>query len=539
MSSSLSQALHRHLSRPLVFLHFILWSLYFVLLWTRQYFVTPDGISAGWIGSWADGAVHLTYASTFAYGPGIKGDHPLFAGHPFTYPFASDLLTGYLAKLGFPITVAHILLGFILSLSLLILLYLFYLRLFHRDSIAILASNLFFFSGGLGWYWFLRDLFSSGLSTLAHLPRQYTHYPEVGIEWINTISGLLIPQRALLLALPVGLFLFLLLWRIYRHPRQISFTLLLTGSLLLGLLPIIHPHTLFVVGLVTLFLARFAPRSSQSKLLLFLILASPLGLILAARFILPATGSGFFSWFPGWLSTSASISWFKFWILNWGLTLPIFTIAFFHLPPPLRRFTSPFILVFILANLIQFQPYAWDNVKIFIWVYLVFAGAIASLLINWFTRHSFLTSLLLLVLISSGLLDSLRLLDLSQNQIPMYSSEQLEIAHFLRTNTSATARFLTSDTHNHLVPTLTGRPILMGYPGWLWTYGIDYHSREQHIATIFAGTDPALDLLHQYAIDYVVIGPSEQHKYTPNQAFFTDHFSPILTTDNYTIYAIN
>mgnify|MGYP003351322116 CR=1 FL=1 len=42
-------------------------------------------------------------------------------------------------------------------------------------------------------------------------------------------------------------------------------------------------------------------------------------------------------------------------------------------------------------------------------------------------------------------------------------------------------KIITSSTHLNPVSSLAGRPVFVGYPGWLWTRGISYADREEHL----------------------------------------------------------
>ena len=60
----------------------------------------------------------------------------------------------------------------------------------------------------------------------------------------------------------------------------------------------------------------------------------------------------------------------------------------------------------------------------------------------------------------------------------------------MRQNTPADAIFAVADEHNSPVPTLSGRRVMSGYPGWLWTYGLsDYAQKGADEAAILRGIE--------------------------------------------------
>ncbi len=527
-------------SKLFLLVYSLIGSLYFLLLWSRQLVSTPTGIVAGWVGSWADGAVHLSYMSAFAFRSTFPLNHPLFYGHPFSYSFVADMLGGYLLRLGLPHHLAWNFLGGFLCLILLFLLPWVYSQ-FSSLSRALVASLLWFFSGGLGFIYFFQDVAQTGfLTTITHLPQEYTHIGSHYIEWINIISGELVPQRAFLLGLITGLLILTLLWRIFATKVKLRHFLVL--GLLLGPLPIIHAHTAIVMAILTLWIFLLTLRRHPfSYWMLTAFISLSVAYPLATHFIFPSTSESFFRLYPGWLAKSKDINWFWFWLINWGLFLPASFVGYFFLPSRQKLFFLPFYFLFFLSNLILFQPYDWDNSKIFTWIYLAFSLPATTLLFRLLQAKRLgliAFSLLFLVFTFSGFLDALRLLDFEKLQTPMFTNEELDLASKVRELTSPDSVILTSDQHNHFIPTLTGRQILMGYRGWLWTYGLDYTTRETDIANIYSGSSQASLLLDHYSIDYVVIGPSEHASFEINLSYFSQ-FPLLLESPSYSIYSVS
>jgi hypothetical protein len=72
------------------------------------------------------------------------------------------------------------------------------------------------------------------------------------------------------------------------------------------------------------------------------------------------------------------------------------------------------------------------------------------------------------------------------------------------------ALVLTSDQHNHVVPMLTGRAIVMGFRGWLWTHGIDYRRLERDVVRMYGGTPRGDFLLRRHHVTHIYVGPGER-----------------------------
>nr|MDP9211871.1 hypothetical protein [bacterium] len=86
--------------------------------------------------------------------------------------------------------------------------------------------------------------------------------------------------------------------------------------------------------------------------------------------------------------------------------------------------------------------------------------------------------------------------------------------------------WLTGQQVNNPVASLAGRRLVLGYTGWLWSYGLDFAQRESDVRRMYEGVPETPELLRQYRIDFVMIGPSERadEGYAVNEAFFRERY---------------
>ena len=119
-----------------------------------------------------------------------------------------------------------------------------------------------------------------------------------------------------------------------------------------------------------------------------------------------------------------------------------------------------------------------------------------------------------------------------------FTAEEVQLAADVRRLTPPKAVFVTGEQPNNPIADLAGRSVLMSYPGWLWSYGINYNQREADLSRIYTGDAAALDLLHRYHVAYVVIGPDERSVLQANVDNFNAQFRLVLHTANYEIYAV-
>ncbi|HEX3630166.1 MAG TPA: hypothetical protein VHW91_06835 [Candidatus Dormibacteraeota bacterium] len=534
-------------------------------LFARAVEITPDAWLSHYNNTWSDWSLHAGYATSFVYGHNLPPQNPLYAGTPFRYPLAPDFASSMLIGGGWNIPAALAWPGWAMTVLALSGLILWARRLTGGVSAGVIAVSLTLLGGGVGFWFFFGDAAHLGLlNTLLHIPRSYDRFdPPVNIQWYNPILSYYLPQRTFVFGAAMVLAIVLLItppvlrtpffqWRTtlatlshsWQRPvfksEAVAFAV---AGVVAGLLPWFHVHSLVAVGLVAAGWALCYPRPAWIGFFAaMLVLAVP-------RLLLSVPGDAGLSpdhqyprWLIGWMSGADSPVWF--WIKNTGLFWPLLLVALLS-PLALNRrarlLIAPFSLVFLIANLIKFQPWDWDNTKLLVFWYLGSAVAVGALLARiW--RAGVAGGLLAgagwITLVASGVLSLLQVLPPQGPSYGWFSSEEVQLAAQVRTATPAKATFVTGEEPNNPIADLAGRSVLISYPGWLWSYGINYAQREADLTRIYSGGSAALALLHQYHAEYLVVGPSERATLRPNLDYFNANFRLVLQSPNYQIYQV-
>jgi uncharacterized membrane protein len=200
-------------------------------------------------------------------------------------------------------------------------------------------------------------------------------------------------------------------------------------------------------------------------------------------------------------------------------------------------------LWFLVPNVIVLQPWDWDNTKFFIfWALLgsiMVGGFIAGMVRRWPWTAAF-ASVLLILLCLSGALDLARASDASVSSYEFTDTKGLQVADWVRQNTAAEAVFAVADEHNSPIPTLAGRRVMSGYPGWLWTYGLrDYAQKQSDEAAILRGDQNTADLVDRYGVNYVLLGPQElAPARRASQAYWQQHATLVYSNGEYFVYRV-
>ena len=530
------------------------WTVHFL---HQAYVYTPSGLYAGYVNIWGDWAAHLSYAGSFAYAHNFPPEFPIDPGHHLGYPFMIDFLAADLVPTGLSLTEALTATSGMLGLAFPAALYLTAARFIGGRAGAAIAVFVFLLSGGLGFVLLAGDLLRGGLSTFAHLPREYTlerdHY---NLQWLNPVLAYLVPQRSTLFGFSLALIVLVILWIALRE--QLGWRPFLFTGLAAGTLPIFHVHAWGTVLALPAFWALFNRRREWWY---FFVPALVIGVPILAWMWPPDRTAICGDWpsvsglcfQPGWLSFT---DWRRlglwlffpdviaFWLWNTSLLIPVLIagqVLHRFFPTAYPKWFAPMWLWFVVPNLLVLQPWVWDNTKFFIfWALLgsILAGGVLALMFRAGIATSIVAVVVLVLLCFSGFLDLTRASDYAVSTNLFTDSGGMEVAEWVRHNTSPYAVFAVANQHNSPVPTLAGRRELVGYPGWLWTYGLaDYQQKSDDDQKILEGDPSALDLVRKYGIDYVMIGPQEI-AIGASPAYWDDHGTKVYERDGYAVYRV-
>jgi uncharacterized membrane protein len=78
----------------------------------------------------------------------------------------------------------------------------------------------------------------------------------------------------------------------------------------------------------------------------------------------------------------------------------------------------------------------------------------------------------------------------------------------------------------------------MGYPGHLWTHGLNYSQRELDVKTIYKGDSQMMEPLSRLGVDYVIVGPYERLELAPDETPFGKLYPVVIDHAGYRIYQV-
>jgi hypothetical protein len=570
-----SQPLKKLPWTEIIFIFLII--LFFLDLATKT-LVVQEGAFQTSAAGYGDIPFHMNQISYFINNPSFSLQEPIYYGSKLTYPFLINLLSASFYFLNYNYLFSFHLPSFILAISAIILFYLLLLRYIKKPLIRICSFLIFFLASGLGFIKILKDSSFWAKNNIWQMidfilrPPYYIHdyfnavYPEQNNIWSSFFTMFLLHQRSMFFGFAIGVIsLFCLISAYEAKDKKIFYF----SGFLIGLSPLIHTHTFLALFLILISFFFISVIKKQSFLIKgFLkttLIASIISLPSVLYLMLGKINGSFITFRLGWMTEKNGLGsvqynpqrnfhlleWLSFIWQNFGFFLPVLILAavfiFFskkyngkQREVILALILSSF-LIWIVLNIVKFQPWDYDNNKIY--AYIVIMGAV---IIGYFFdkteffAKNFFILLLTMLIIASGLIDSLSRSSLASPQLyQIFSSADRKIADWIIDNIKSNSLILTGNSHLNLVAALAGRPVLEGYPGWLWSHGFNYSQRENDISKIFKGDKKAEELIKKYNIKYIMIGPEERRNFMVNESFFDRRYQIILENSGIKIYKIN
>lgn len=546
---------------------YFLVAIVFWLVFSRAMIVDETGVSTGLLNNFGDLPFHLSVISGFAFGNNFPPEDPTYAGVSFTYPFISDFIAAMFVRCGASLQQSMLIENLILALSFVGLLHRWAWVLLRDRLAAVVTPLLVLLNGGFGWVLLFskaNENESGLLGVLSNLPPSLTVIPETTWRWGNAVSALLVPQRGFLLGLPLTIIVFTQWWlAIEREPEADSpakvlrkdkkrapalgkskypVRRMIAAGVAAGLLPLIHAHSFVVVMVMAALIALLIP--AWREWITFMVVACVIAIpqLLWSTTHSAVNASSFFAWEVGWDHGQENPIWF--WFKNTALFIPLIVAAIlirgdgYLIKKRLLLFYLPFTLCFIVPNFLKMAPWIWDNIKVLYYWWVASAPLVALLLARLWRQGGVkrvTAAVLFFSVILAGTIEVAGIA-LQSGKYALFDTAGIRFAEIVKQQTPPRSLIMHAPVHNHPA-FLTGRRSLMGYPGHIWTHGLEFVRRESDVKRMYQGGTDAEQLMHNYQIQYVVVGPLERLIMPVNEQFFS-RYPKVGEVGEYKLYKV-
>lgn len=541
-----------HLTDFQLFTYIFFGIIYFIFMYASQFYGYTKSKGAGF----SDMPFHLNIINSFSVGCNNKRDKmfniltAFYSGTQLVYPFIPNFHAALLMATGLTSArYAMLIPSVFIVFSLIIALYslIFY---FTKSHLACFIGLIIFTNlGGLGW-------------THVFDPRHRDDPRRDWIHdwgndqeeyWFHPIMHIIIPQRSAMWSLPLCVWTILCLAiGLENH----NYKMFILAGLITGFMPQVQVHSFVAIAQYSIALCLITfPYKKKSKWKQYIILwavygivANSIGLFQLTPFFIRTTKNkgSFININPIWrmnqkrnvrfapiilwwrgLGVFAAISLVFGWVVldKWQITLYL-----------------PSIIVFIITNIIRYQPWELDNTKLFYAAWVPVALAVVSYYIEHLITHpktlfgKFLGSLLAFSLVFASSYSSyMSTIQSMFFPTTIFGKEEYQFGLWVAENTPPKAVFLFSFATNNPIVSIAGREVFMGFVGWVFSHGLDV-SRTQAESQMYHNPNN-IDLFKKNNVSYVATCEYCQYKRF-NYQKAPDNWKVAFKTNKFALYRL-
>jgi hypothetical protein len=472
---------------------FLLYALIFVGIYFQSVFLFFQKGDSYWIQNpfnLGDMSFHWGTINYLAKGAHFWPENPIYLGYRFKYPFGMDFFNALFGNLG-------VLINYHLPLVTLAMLSLIFYAL-HMAGGPLLVFAVFFSSG---FYNFINPGNWEPASV------QQT------VDFKNIFLTILLTQRGFLYALPAGVFLYKTFQKYFSGEFKPSLLAKITLGLIWGALGFFHLHSFFFLSLYFGVLILY--KKDLKNWLVTIGTASLIGFPFVINALIPEAGTmSLVHWnWRGW-DRDEETGYFIYWLQNlgpWILAVLASGVIFYRaknwdrLVPTILAF-----VLFILFSHLILAPWAWDNIKLLIWCYVLALMTIGDLL--WNDRQPAIKALVFLVMFIPGLFVFTRALPAFYPGTKWTSEKDIMAASVALRGQDVNQGIIIAAQHYEHPALLLGYKLYMGYPGHVWSHGYNYVEREALVNRLYEGDETAVASLPKGQVGLIFRGPLEKRR---------------------------
>ena len=510
-----------------------------------------------WVGqsTYGDLCLHLGIATSLRNAP-FPPDYSLLPGTLLGYPFLADSMVTTMLLFGTDLATAFALTGTLMMALVFLGFVIFTWSLTRSRAATALAAVLMFINGGLGFVYALdrvgRDA-TAFHEIFTGFYKTPTNQPELNLRWVNVICDMMVPQRTLLAG---WMALIPALYQLQAAMKSRKMADCVALGVWAGAMPMIHTHSFLALGLLSLGAMIYSLVHDEKRLdaLKRFMAYGVIAVLLAAPQLLtwsvPQTVNGGalkfrFNWVNNMGNGRLIDGYVWFWVKNVGLTWLLMVPAALFDDKKTRDMRRALglgaLLIYVTAELIQFQPNEYDNNKLFYVAYMAMMPAMGLYLVELFRRLKGLRGRYLLAaafLLTATLSGALTVAREWVSAYGLFMVPEVEAAAFIEENTAADAVFLTGDQHNNAVAALTGRDIVCGTGSYLYFHGIDYSQQRYDERQMLEKPADSAELFERYGVDYIYVSNHERTGFDVDEVWFAENCDLLFSMGDVDVYAL-
>ena len=264
-----------------------------------------------------------------------------------------------------------------------------------------------------------------------------------------------------------------------------------------------------------------------------------------------ASTGGFIRGHFGWVIGKDSYLWF--YLKNIGLVGILALGGIFLAKGENFLKYLPALVIWLLAELIVFQPNAYDNNKLLYVAYLFLccwaADFLCFLLEKLRTRsraqhksmkHTLVPGILTALTVALASFSAVLTIGREWNaKYEIYGEGAITLSEYVEENTPPDALILTDTRHNNEIAALAGRNILCGSSSYLYFHGLPYPKWEYYARLLYEQPEENQDIFRECEVDYVLISDFERSTYEVDTVWYDRHFLKLFDDGVRVLYQVD
>ncbi|GHU67332.1 hypothetical protein FACS1894184_06980 [Clostridia bacterium] len=504
--------------------------------------------------TYGDLSLHLSIATSLR-NASFPPEYALLPGTRLAYPFLVDTLSTSLMLWGLPLRWAFIIPSTLMCAVVFTGILLLAHRITHSEKLAALALLLMVFCGGFGFL-YSWDRIGLDPSRFTDIFTQFYRAPanlvDMNIRWSNLLVDMWVPQRTFLGGWVVLLPALSLVLDLPDSRSQRRDAIVL--GLFAGGMPLVHTHSFLALGLfsagylVWCCVFRKGDRSrfrTLSSCIIYLIITLALALPQLFAFTFgQSSAEGFVRFHFNWVNTNADglkDSYLYFWIKNVGPPMLLILLMLFDLPAEHKPIAYGAFLIFIAAELVEFQPNDYDNNKLFYVWYLMALPCALAFGARLFRRlkgiraRYVIAGAFVLVSVFSGVLSVIRE---GVSDYELYSANAVSMAQYVEDNTLPDSVILTATNHNNPISAVAGRKVVCGPDVYLFFHGLDYKEKAADVTRFYTDPQHSQYVVEDNNVAYVLVGDYERAIPGLDEDSIKQMYTLVFEAGNYRLYKV-
>ena len=201
----------------------------------------------------------------------------------------------------------------------------------------------------------------------------------------------------------------------------------------------------------------------------------------------------------------------------------------------------PALIIWLLAELVVFQPNAYDNNKLLYVAYLLFCCPAAECffsLLEKLKKRSVQGIIAALAVAVSSFSAALTVGREWNARYEIFGDGAIALSEYVEENTAPDALILTDTRHNNEISSLAGRNILCGSSSYLYFHGLPYPKWEHIARLLYEQPEENRDYFREYEVDYVLVSDFERSSYQVDQFWYARNFTKLYDDGVRVLYQV-